>query len=60
MGKVIDLGLAKPDDPIYKGGPMISVVRSPKSIPATPPNTGGEKQQQPPQPNPPADSPSKP
>jgi hypothetical protein len=40
----VDLGLAKPADPIYKSGPMVSAIRSPQSTPATPPSTGGAAQ----------------
>lgn len=32
MGKVIDLGLAGPDDPIYKGGLRVSSVLGPSAL----------------------------
>jgi hypothetical protein len=55
MGKVIDLGSAKPDDPIYSGGPMVS-FRPPltPSSADTATNTGGAQHpvQQPNEPHP--------
>ena len=45
MGKNTDLGLAKPDDPIYSGGLTMSFNRpSIKSTDATATNTAGEPQ----------------
>ncbi len=37
MGKVIDLGLAGPDDPIYKGGLRVSSVLGPSALIANSP-----------------------
>lgn len=52
MGKTIDLGLAKRDDPIYKSGPMISGLKLPQSTQTSQPATAGtapaQKQKAPP------------
>lgn len=45
MGKIIDLGFAKADDPIYPGGPRVSFrPRLTPSGSATPSNTAGAPQ----------------
>jgi len=41
MAKVTDLGSAKPDDPIYKGGLIVGGKRSSGSTSTTPASTGG-------------------
>ncbi|MEF8753808.1 MAG: hypothetical protein V5B60_07700 [Accumulibacter sp.] len=45
MARVIDRGWAKPDDPIYKSGPMVSFRQpSPALTSATPETTAGASQ----------------
>jgi len=41
MAKVTDLGSAKPDDPIYKGGLIVGGKRSSGSTSTTPASTDG-------------------
>lgn len=48
MAKVIDRGLAKPDDPIYKTGLILGGKRFPKSTGTSPKDTDGDQPPSPP------------